>query len=129
MLKEGEELAVFVQVDKPCYLLFIQTLGDGTRVVPDLIYQNYYIDITKVNKSLQLPDLFVIKPPFGRELMQVFVSEQPFRPLRIVSRCLDGEYYRVVDGYKTQFRGIAVGKTGNGVVSRSIRLITVRDYR
>ena len=104
-------------------------MSDGTRVLPDLIYQNYYIDITKVNKSMQLPDLFIVKPPFGDELMQVYVSDRPFSSFRIVSRLIGGERYRVVDGYERNVRGMGVKGSESQVVSGRIKLTTVDRLR
>jgi hypothetical protein len=70
-------LSVFVRVNRPCYLLFLQTLSDGTVVIPDLIYQNYYLDVSRGGRLCSFP-IFHSPASFGSEILEVFFSDRPF---------------------------------------------------
>ena len=132
VVEEGDEVAIVVKVNKPCYLRYIHTLASGERIIPDILYENYFIDDTKVNKHLILPDIFIIKPPLGRESMEIFVSERPFGQLEIKTQMIHNEMYKVVadisfsGDMSTTVRGI--GKKGGQARNayRKIDLITVR---
>lgn len=75
---EGDTLKLYVKANKPCYLRFVYYLADGTKV---LMLDNMYVDREKVNKIYQLPDLFLIAPPFGAEILQLNAQTEPFEPL------------------------------------------------
>lgn len=127
VLRGGEELSAFVRVNRPCYLLFLQTLSDGTVVIPDLIYQNYYLDVSRVGKTVQFPDIFTVQPPFGSEILEVFISDRPFPPMQIGYRFIENQRYLTVEGYKPEYRGRGIGaERGRVLISRRINLKTVK---
>jgi len=97
MLEGGDKVVVFVRVNKPSYLRFVYHLANGARVFPDKLYRNYYIDESKVNKVIALPDTFEVTPPFGSETMQMFASTQKFPDVALTKKVIDGEDYDVID--------------------------------
>jgi hypothetical protein len=97
MLEQGNKVVVFVRVNKPCYLRFIYHLANGARVFPDPLYRNYYIDESKVNMVLALPDTFEVTPPFGSETMQMFASTQKFPDVVLTKKNIGGEDYDVIE--------------------------------
>lgn len=98
VFEEGEVFRIYIKVNKPCYLLLIHSLPDGLMAIPELVYQNYYIELSDVNKFFGLPDTFTVTPPFGEESISFYVSENPFPQLQIVNRIIDGQIYRIVTG-------------------------------
>ncbi len=96
LLEEGDAVVVYVRVNKPCYLRFIYHCANGMRVFPDPAYQNYYIDLNKVNKVIALPDTCIVSPPFGTETMQLFASTEKFPEITLVKKTVDGEEYDVI---------------------------------
>ncbi|NLG19349.1 MAG: DUF4384 domain-containing protein [Fibrobacter sp.] len=97
VLEEGEELSLFVKVNRPCYLIILQTLPDGSLVIPDLIYQNYYLDKSKAGKTVQLPDIFKVTSPGGNGVLEVFVSDRPFPEMQIRSSKIGEKRYLAVE--------------------------------
>lgn len=111
VLEEGEELSLFVKVNRPCYLIMLQTLPDGSLVIPDMIYQNYYLDKSKAGKTVQLPDIFQVTSPGGKGVLEVFVSDRPFPEMQI-RWSKTGE-----KGYLTIEKNLC-GKENGGVINR-----------
>ena len=78
-LEEDEELTLAVRVNQPCHVRLLYHLANGMRAV---LYDNYYIDQSKVNRAVVLPDTFHVAEPFGVEVIQALASTQPFPALR-----------------------------------------------
>lgn len=85
---DGEIMEVYVRVNMPAYIRFIYHLVDGKRT---LLMDSYYIDESNVNKAYKIPYRFQCVPPFGAEVLQVFVQNVSFEPLDTVEQ--DGFHY------------------------------------
>lgn len=72
---EGEKMKIYIKTNLPCYIQLIYHLSDTTRI---LFLNNEYLDVTRVNKVYELPFVFVCRPPFGVETLQVNAREGPF---------------------------------------------------
>ncbi len=84
---KGERMQVYVRVNLPSYIRFIYHLADGRRT---LLLDNYYIDESKVNMVVQIPEGFECDEPFGAEVLQAFARTERFDPLET----LDQDGYR-----------------------------------
>ena len=78
-LEEDETLTLAVRVNQPCYVQLVYHLANGMRA---LLYDNYYIDQSKVNRAVVLPDSFYVAEPFGVEVIQALASNEPLPPVR-----------------------------------------------
>ena len=76
---EGETMKVFVRVNRAAHIRLLYILADGRRT---LLYDNYYIDQSKVNRVVEIPEAFVCFPPFGAELMVVAARTEEFSPIQ-----------------------------------------------
>ena len=72
---EGEEMKVFVRVNREAYIRLLYILADGRRT---LLHDNYYIDQSKVNRVVEISDGFECAPPFGAELLVVAARTEEF---------------------------------------------------
>ncbi len=74
---EGDDIKIFVRSNKDCYinLVYYDAEGNAILVFPHRGNWNNRIEANKVYK---VPGEYVIKPPFGREILKVFASETPF---------------------------------------------------
>lgn len=127
LYKSGESTSVFVRVNKPCYLQITYHLANSARV---LLYNNLYIDISKINRVVTLPDSFHIVPPFGVERLHIFASTEKFDEVRTHEQTFGSETYtNVLDAnmeeYTMNLRGIQKKKTGPQVSERGITITTV----
>lgn len=78
-LEENEKVTLTVRVNQPCYVQLVYHLANGMRA---LLYDNYYIDQSKVNRAVVLPDTFYVAEPFGVEVIQALASNEPFPAVR-----------------------------------------------
>lgn len=78
LFQEGDIMKLFVRVNMPAYLRVIYYMADGSKV---LLLDNYYIDQTKVNKVIEVPDEFECAAPFGYETLQLTAQTKPFSAL------------------------------------------------
>lgn len=113
IFKEGDETKVYVRVNKPCNLQVIYHMANGVRV---LLYNNLYVDASKVNRVYTLPNEFVFAPPLGVERLQLFASSKKFPDVEVTTKTFDGEFYEDVFAedikkYTARMRGIKK-KTG-----------------
>lgn len=120
----GEEMHLFVRVNTPAYLRFIYHLANGMRTP---LYTSYYIDQSKVNKVVELPDAFECAPPFGVEKLQMFASTEELPDLNLKTIEIEGESYDVLAEDLGEFlaktRGFVKKKTGNA--KKAERVITI----
>ena len=72
---EGETMKVFVRVNREAYIRLLYILADGRRT---LLHDSYYIDQSKVNRVVEIPDEFECAPPFGAELLVVAARTEKF---------------------------------------------------
>ena len=84
---KGERMQVYVRVNLPSYIRLMYHLADGRRT---LLVDNYYIDESKVNMVVQIPEEFECDAPYGVEVLQAFARTERFEPIEVVE----------VEGYK-----------------------------
>jgi len=80
---EGETMKVFVRVNREAYIRLLYILADGPRT---LLYDNYYIDQSKVNRAVEIPEEFECDDPFGAELLIVEARTEAFPPIDTYER-------------------------------------------
>ena len=127
IFKEGDETNVYVRVNKPCNLQVIYHMANGVRL---LLYNNLYVDPSKVNRVYTLPDEFYFAPPLGVERLQIFASRKKFPDVETTSKTFDGELYEDVFAedikkYTAKMRGIRKksGKPENTDVVLTITIV------
>ena len=76
---EGETMKVFVRVNRAGHIRLLYILADGRRT---LLYDNYYIDQSKVNQVVEIPEEFECAPPFGAEFLVVVARTEIFPPIQ-----------------------------------------------
>ena len=76
---EGETMKAFVRVNREAHLRLLYILADGRRT---LLYDNYYVDQSKVNRVVEIPEEFECAPPFGAELLVVAARTEAFPPIQ-----------------------------------------------
>ena len=76
---KGETMKVSVRVNRAAHIRLLYILADGRRT---LLYDNYYIDQSKVNRVVEIPQEFECAPPFGAELMVVAARTEVFPPIQ-----------------------------------------------
>lgn len=84
---EGEVMKVYVRVNRECYIRLLYILADGRWT---LLYDNYFIDKSKVNQVVEIPTEFECSPPFGAEMLVVIARTDKFSKLNTI----------VEDGYE-----------------------------
>jgi len=128
MLEAGDEVTLAMRVNQPCYVQMLYTLANGQRV---LLYNNYHIDASRVNRIVALPDTFEVAPPLGVEVLQAFASDQQFPPVQV--RQHDG--YEILrddlKNYLAQTRGlkkVTQGPEQRRLAETRLTLITVPEH-
>jgi hypothetical protein len=76
---EGEEMKLYFKVDSPGFVRFVYRLADGNLV---LLYDDYKVQPTQINKWVQVGTSFTCSAPFGSEEIIIFTSTDHFNPLR-----------------------------------------------
>ncbi|MBN1407918.1 MAG: DUF4384 domain-containing protein [Calditrichaceae bacterium] len=124
IFRGGEEMHLYVRLNTPAYLRFIYHLANGMRTP---LYTSYYIDQSKVNKIVELPDVFECAPPFGVEKLQMFASTEELPDLNLKTVEIEGESYDVLADDLGEFlaktRGFVKKKTG--MVKKAERVLTI----
>ncbi|MBL7066608.1 MAG: DUF4384 domain-containing protein [Candidatus Marinimicrobia bacterium] len=128
IFKEGDESTLLVRVNKPCYLQVLYHLADGMRI---LMYNNLYIDVSKVNMVYSLPDTFYVAPPFGVERWQIFANTERFPEVLVKTQIIDGEKYEDVlaediEKFTMATRGMKKKKPEIQMAEKTITLTTMR---
>ena len=119
---KNDTLKLYVKVNKPCYVRFVYHLADGKKV---LMMDNTFIDRSKVNKMYQIPELFVIAPPYGAEVLQVNAQTKAFEPLNTKPY---GHYKLITDSMNdvlTNLRGFKPVKNNEGHDEAKVTLTTM----
>ena len=75
VLAEGEVVTLSVRANRPCYVQILDHLASGERT---MLYQNLRIAADQVNEVVGIPRMFVVAPPLGVEVVQVFASTERF---------------------------------------------------
>lgn len=76
---EGETMQVFVRVNREAHIRLLYILADGRRT---LLYDSYYLDQSKVNHVVEIPQEFECTPPFGAELLVAAARTGEFPPIQ-----------------------------------------------
>ncbi len=76
---EGETMTVSVRVNREAHLRLLYILADGRRT---LLYDDYYIDQSKANRVVEIPQEFECAPPFGAEFLVVAARTEDFPPIQ-----------------------------------------------
>lgn len=90
---EGDEVKLFLRVNRPAYVRLIYLLANGLRVP---LEQKYFIDASKVNRAVEYPDAFVVTPPFGVEHIYATAFTVEPAPLPTKKTMVGGEEYEVI---------------------------------
>ncbi len=125
LFSENDTLRLYLRVNKACYIRFIYYLADGSKV---LLLDDYFIDVSKVNKVYQLPEEFICAEPFGAEVLQVNAQTEKFEPLNtkeeygynFITDDLD-EIIRRTRGFKKLKEGVM--KAENSIVITTMSTI------
>ena len=72
---EGETMRVYVRVNRVAHVRLLYILADGRRT---LLYDDHYIDQSKVNQIVEIPEEFECAEPFGAELLVVAARTDKF---------------------------------------------------
>lgn len=77
----GETMKVYLRVNREAYVRLLYLLADGRWT---LLYDNYYVDRSKVNQIVELPMEFECSPPFGAEMLVAIARTEKFSPLTTI---------------------------------------------
>ncbi len=99
---EGERMIVSCRVNQPAYirLIYVLATGDQDGLKYTLLHDSTHIQQTQVGSDVVI-GRFVATPPFGSEQLIVLAQEQPFSPIKTITR--DGYYY-LADSEATKIR-------------------------
>ncbi|MEE9389783.1 MAG: DUF4384 domain-containing protein, partial [Candidatus Aminicenantaceae bacterium] len=102
LFTEGETTKVYVRVNREAHIRLLYILADRRYT---LLYDDYYIDQSKVNRVVEVPEKYECAPPFGAEMMICLASTVPFKKVETVEE----------DGY------LIIKETKPEVVAKGIR--------
>lgn len=108
LFTEDEEMKVYVRVNRSAHIRLLYILADGQYT---LLYDDYYIDQSKVNHAVEVPEVFECAPPFGAEMLVVVARTEKFEPLETVEKY--GYYFLKAATAKdaaAQVRGMKIKK-------------------
>jgi len=111
-LRSGTRYRILVRVNQPAHVRVIYHLATKQRVlVPIMNEDDYYIDVSKVNMVVELPQQYQVVAPYGAEVIQVLASTKAMPRVPTERRMIDGEPYAIlVDALNValpKLRGIA----------------------
>ena len=118
---EGETMKVFVRVNREVHIRLLYILADGRRT---LLYDSYYIDPSKVNRVVEIPQEFECAPPFGAELLVVAARTEEFPPIQTYES--DGYHFlsaKDAGQAARDFRGMKKKQKQSNVQQRLARLV------
>jgi hypothetical protein len=81
MYSSGETMKVYVRVNRETHIRLLYILADGRWT---LLYDDLYIDSSKVNQAVEIPTEFECAPPFGAEMLVVIARTEPFEQMDAV---------------------------------------------
>lgn len=82
---EDEDVKLYFQANKECYVRIIYKMADGTAV---LLADNLKVEKKDLNKQLSPPTDFVCAEPFGEETLTAYAQQKPFE--KIQTQNMDG---------------------------------------
>ncbi len=121
---EREKMNVTVRVNTPCYIRFIYHLADGKRA---LLYNEYFMDASKVNVAYEIPQEFECSAPFGSEVLQIFARTDKFD--QVATQNIEGYEY-LKDDLKTfvvNTRGMKLAKPKTMQTETRINITTMKE--
>jgi len=89
---EGEDIRFYVRVNRPAYVRLVYILSDGRRT---MLYNSLYVDQSKVNRVVEIPEEFECARPFGAEMLVAIARTEDFPPAETVEE--DGFYFLKAD--------------------------------
>ena len=112
---EGEQLFVFMQANRDCFVRLVYYQVDGTEVqiFPNALHGNYWIrggmvwSIPGVHDDFE----FIVTPPFGAESITAFASTEAFPSskgtvteagLKVLTQAMESTYKRAISMRKTK---------------------------
>ena len=93
LFEAGQTYKLFVRANTACTVRLIYHLSDGTRVV---MYEDCPITAEQVNRPVEIPEPFVVTPPYGAEIVQAFAYTGPPPELQVREVTIEGMPYTVV---------------------------------
>ena len=90
----GQKYRLFVRANAVCTIRLLYHLSDGTRVV---MYEDYPVSEEQVNLPVEIPEPFVVTPPYGAEIIQAFAYAGSPPAMKVRERMIEGMPYTVVD--------------------------------
>lgn len=120
----GEKMKITVRVNMPCYIRFVYHLADGKRV---LLYNEYFLDASKVNVAYEIPQEFECSEPFGSEVLQIFARTEKYEP--VATTMIDGYDYLKEDlqTFVVKTRGMKATKPTTMMTETRIQITTMKD--
>ncbi len=124
LFTEGEKMKVTVRVNMPCYIRFIYHLADGKRA---LLYNEYFLDASKVNVAYEIPQEFECSAPFGSEVLQIFSRTDKFD--QVATENVDGYEYLKEDlqSFVVKTRGMKATKPKTMQSETRITITTMKE--
>ena len=86
LFTESDTMKVYLRVNRESHIRLLYILADRQRT---LLYDDLYIDQSKVNRVVEVPEEFECSEPFGAEMLVCLASTVPFEKMATVE----------VDGY------------------------------
>lgn len=83
LFTNGEDMMVYIRVNRPAHVRLLYILADGQYT---LLYDDLYIDQSKVNHAVEVPEVFECASPFGAEMLIVVARVKKFEPLKTVEK-------------------------------------------
>ena len=83
LFTKSEIMKVYVRVNRESHIRLLYILADRRRT---LLYDDLYIDQSKVNHVIEVPQEFECVPPFGAEMLVVVARTEKFEPLETVKQ-------------------------------------------
>lgn len=76
VFREGDPLQLMVKVSRPAYVQLINVWADGSKL---LLLDNYFIDISQVNRFVELPFEWETSCPCGVEYIYAIAGTDPHK--------------------------------------------------
>ena len=101
----GDMMKVFIRVNRKAHARLLYILADGRWT---MLYDNLYIDNSKANQAVEIPDEFECASPFGAEMLVVIARTEEFEPLEMIEE----------DGYQFINKEPVIQATARSLVSK-----------
>ena len=95
LFSDGEEMQIYLRVNRQAYVRLLYILADGSKT---LLFDSLYIDQSKVNHVVEVPEVFECANPFGAEILVVVARTLPFDLLETEE--VDGYFFIQLDDPK-----------------------------